>query len=131
MKIVIIRIKNLFKKAKRDDLHAENSQTVQESSLSDDVHIGNGLDLKVPLTEKTALPNNVVQANLVEDKPDEEMYYNPVNDVVVEDCCPPWFYKKFPSCSGDVESPFWQVWSRHRYLGLKYDFILITIVVFN
>ena len=50
----------------------------------------------------------------------EEIDYNPVDEIVVEDCCYPIFYKIFPFCEGDPESPFWQVWSRHRLLGSRY-----------
>ena len=53
------------------------------------------------------------------EKSHEEIYYDPEDEVVVEDCCPQIFYKKFSMCSGDPTSPFWQVWSKHRLLGSR------------
>ena len=53
----------------------------------------------------------------------EEIYYDPEDEVVVEDCCPQIFYRKFALCSGDPTSPFWQVWSKHRLLGSRFVWI--------
>jgi hypothetical protein len=44
----------------------------------------------------------------------EEVLYDPVDDVVVEDCCPEICYRVCPCCIGDPDSPFWQLWYRHR-----------------
>ena len=44
----------------------------------------------------------------------EEVLYDPVDEVVVEDCCPPVCYRVCPCCIGDAESPFWQLWYKHR-----------------
>ena len=43
-----------------------------------------------------------------------EVMYDPVDDVVVEDCCPAICYRLCPCCIGDPDSPFWQLWYRHR-----------------
>merc|ERR1719412_1173916 len=50
----------------------------------------------------------------VEVKQVEEVMYDPVDEVVVEDCCPPVCYRTCPCCIGDMESPFWQLWYKHR-----------------
>ena len=44
----------------------------------------------------------------------EEVLYDPVDEIVVEECCPPGCYKTCPCCIGDPESPFWQLWYKHR-----------------
>ena len=44
----------------------------------------------------------------------EEVFHDPVDEVVVEDCCYPWIYRTCPCCIGDAESPFWQLWYKHR-----------------
>ena len=44
----------------------------------------------------------------------EEVFHDPVDEVVVEDCCYPVCYRTCPCCIGDAESPFWQLWYKHR-----------------
>ena len=44
----------------------------------------------------------------------EEVLMDPVDDVLVEDCCPEVCYRVCPCCIGDPDSPFWQLWYRHR-----------------
>lgn len=44
----------------------------------------------------------------------EEVLYDPVDEVVVEECCPPVCYRVCPCCIGDADSPFWQLWYKHR-----------------
>ena len=44
----------------------------------------------------------------------EEVMYDPVDEIVVEECCPPVCYRTCPCCIGDMESPFWQLWYKHR-----------------
>ncbi len=44
----------------------------------------------------------------------EEVFHDPVDEVVVEDCCYPICYRTCPCCIGDAESPFWQLWYKHR-----------------
>ena len=44
----------------------------------------------------------------------EEVLEDPVDDVVVEKCCPEICYRICPCCIGDPDSPFWQLWYRHR-----------------
>ena len=44
----------------------------------------------------------------------EEVLYDPVDEVVVEDCCPPVCYRICPCCVGDPDSPLWQEWHKHR-----------------
>ena len=48
----------------------------------------------------------------------EEIYYYPVDEVMVEDCCPPSVYRKFPCCLNETE-PFWVVWDSHRLMASK------------
>ena len=44
----------------------------------------------------------------------QEVLIDPVDDVVVEECCPEVCYRVCPCCIGDPDSPFWQLWYRHR-----------------
>ena len=44
----------------------------------------------------------------------EEALNDPFDDVVVEDCCPLVCYRVCPCCVGDNDSPFWQLWYKHR-----------------
>ena len=44
----------------------------------------------------------------------EEVMYDPIDEIVVEDCCPPGCYKACPCCIGDPDSPFWQLWYKNR-----------------
>ena len=44
----------------------------------------------------------------------EEVMYDPVDEVVVVDCCPASCYRVFPCCQGDPDSPMWQEWYKHR-----------------
>ena len=43
-----------------------------------------------------------------------EVLYDPVDEIVVEDCCPEVCYRICPCCIGDLDSPFWQLWYKHR-----------------
>ena len=51
----------------------------------------------------------------------KEVMYDPVDDVVVEDCCPEICYRMCPCCIGDPDSPFWQLWYRHRLQVSRYN----------
>ena len=44
----------------------------------------------------------------------EEVLYDPVDEIVVMDCCPPGYYRLCPCCSGDGDSPLWHEWHKHR-----------------
>ena len=44
----------------------------------------------------------------------EEVLFDPADDVVVEKCCPQACYDACPCCIGDPDSPFWQLWYKHR-----------------
>ena len=44
----------------------------------------------------------------------DEVMYDPVDEVVVYDCCPASYYGTFPCCSGDGDSPLWYEWHKHR-----------------
>ena len=44
----------------------------------------------------------------------QEVLIDPVDDIVVEDCCWEVCYRVCPCCIGDADSPFWQLWYRHR-----------------
>ena len=54
----------------------------------------------------------------------EEVLIDPVDDVVVEDCCPEVCYRVCPCCIGDPDSPFWQLWYRHRLQVSRYSCLL-------
>ena len=47
--------------------------------------------------------------------------YDPVDEVVVMDCCPAICYRVFPCCKGDPDSPLWQEWYKHRLQISKYE----------
>ena len=49
-----------------------------------------------------------------EDEPVEEKVEDPVDEIVVEDCCPASCYVRCPCCLGDADSPVWQLWYKHR-----------------
>ena len=53
-------------------------------------------------------------ANMDEIKHVEEVMYDPIDEIVVVDCCPPACYRVCPCCIGDPDSPFWQLWYKHR-----------------
>ena len=44
----------------------------------------------------------------------QEVLIDPVDDIVVEECCWEVCYRVCPCCIGDPDSPFWQLWYRHR-----------------
>ena len=48
----------------------------------------------------------------------EEVYYYPVDEVMVEDCCPASIYKKLPCCANDT-SVFWVNWNYQRLVASK------------
>ena len=52
-------------------------------------------------------------------KQEKEIFFMPIGDVPVEDCCPDVVYYKIPWCRGNKYSPFWVVWDEHRMLGSK------------
>ena len=58
-------------------------------------------------------------------KQEKEIFFIPIGDVPVEDCCPDVIYNKIPWCEGDRHSPFWIVWDEHRMLGSKYVLLII------
>ena len=43
-----------------------------------------------------------------------EVLQDPYDDIIVEDCCWEICYKVCPCCIGDLDSPFWQLWFKHR-----------------
>ena len=51
----------------------------------------------------------------------EEVSHDPVDEIVVEDCCPPGCYQTCPCCVGDPDSPLWQVWYKHRLQISMYE----------
>lgn len=44
----------------------------------------------------------------------EEVLLDPVDVIMVERCCPQVCYNVCPCCIGDPDSPFWQLWYKHR-----------------
>ncbi len=61
----------------------------------------------------------------------EEVLEDPIDDVVVERCCPDICYSVCPCCIGDPDSPFWDLWYRHRLQVSRYFpyFQLLLIVI--
>ncbi len=125
MQIVADRIKRLFKRKKvvsdepEDNIITEALEGDSKSpgKMPDGAMIGHGFDFAV------------IQAECKEDKQEEEVFYTPTDEIVVEDCCPKRVYKLMPFCNGNPESPFWQVWSRHRLLTMRYHFKDIHILI--
>ena len=65
--------------------------------------------------DKTEVRPNMESSFYVHEMPQvEEVMYDPVEEVVVMDCCPVVCYKIFPWCVGDPDSPLWQEWYKHR-----------------
>jgi hypothetical protein len=44
----------------------------------------------------------------------DEVVIDPIDGIVVEECCPEACYRMCPCCIGDVDSPFWQLWAKNR-----------------
>ena len=66
-------------------------------------------------TPEEVPPCEVSNTRLIEENPNvEEVFYDPVDDVVVEVCCPEVCYRVFPCCVGDPDSPMWQEWYKQR-----------------
>ena len=59
----------------------------------------------------------------------EEVMYDPVDEVIVVDCCPASCYRAFPCCQGDPDSPVWQEWYKHRLQISKYEIYSLIINV--
>lgn len=58
----------------------------------------------------------------------EEALFDPVDDITVEKCCPQACYNVCPCCIGDPDSPFWQLWYKHRLqMSRLVSFICIII----
>ena len=81
-----------------------------------DAMIGNGFSHLLPPGYEDSLPPAETTATS-RDKVSEVIDYNPLEEIMVEDCCPDVVYRLIPFCNGDPEQPFWQVWSRHRLIG--------------
>ena len=64
-------------------------------------------------TNAAAAPDEDILSH-TEIKHVQEVLMDPVDDVVVEECCPEVCYRVCPCCIGDPDSPFWQLWYRHR-----------------
>ena len=59
----------------------------------------------------------------------EEVMYDPVDEVVVEDCCPASCYRVFPCCQGDPDSPVWQEWYKHRLQISRYKLNICSFLI--
>ena len=76
---------------------------------------GPHFDIKEEDQEPNHHPDDDVISFVAEDiKHVQEVLYDPVDEVTVEDCCPEVCYRTCPCCIGDPDSPFWQLWYRHR-----------------
>ena len=69
---------------------------------------------EVKLENKMAAANMESSFYMYEMPQVEEVMYDPVDEVVVVDCCPASCYRVFKCCQGDPDSPFWQEWYKHR-----------------
>ena len=75
----------------------------------------NGVRVDTDYKESEAAAGDGVSYNEAEIKTNvNEVLHDPVDDVVVEECCPEVCYRICPCCIGDPDSPFWQLWYRHR-----------------
>jgi hypothetical protein len=72
----------------------------------------NGVGIDSDYKEADAIGDEMNVAEIKNNVP--EVFIDPVDDVVVEDCCPEICYRLCPCCIGDPDSPFWQLWYRHR-----------------
>lgn len=92
----------------------------REASEMDDSRIEQ-LDEKKASEETEEVPcEKEDEVNLSLGKNVEEALFDPVDDVVVEQCCPDVCYRVCPCCIGDPDSPFWQLWYRHRLQVSRY-----------
>ena len=61
---------------------------------------------------------------------DEEVYFYPVDEVIVEDCCPASVYKKIPCCEGTVMKYFnFQSQNILRSKVLRHHFYLSKVII--
>ena len=115
----------------------DNINNKEAMEINAESHWSHGGSLQFDITEKLdnnhedsgQLKNNQEDSNLdnendilsqTEIKHVEEVLIDPVDDVVVEDCCPEVCYRVCPCCIGDPDSPFWQLWYRHRLQVSRY-----------
>ena len=108
----------------------------QNECCSNSVHSGDAAwrrSKRVQESERSTpevKPKDRGNSMFIEEEPNvEEVYYNPVDDVVVEDCCPQGCYKKLPCCAGDPDSPMWQEWHKQRLQISKYASILENSII--
>ena len=97
-----------------------------KESCADSVHSGDGDGWRRGKMRKSESQNSTEKIEFDDGKQEEdvtlnvdikqveEVLYDPVDEIVVEDCCPPVCYRICPCCIGDAESPFWQLWYKHR-----------------
>ena len=106
------------------DVSLDNGGFEYKESCSDSVNSGDSgwrrsrktkeKEAEQVTQEKVAF-NEAENNSMVQDMAHvEEVLYDPVDDIVVEDCCPPVCYRICPCCNGDPESPLWQEWNKHR-----------------
>ena len=106
------------------DVSLSNGELRQKESYADSVHSGDsGWRRSRKEKAKQSEPNTPEKIAYTESDEEsiaqdmghvDEVLYDPVDDVVVEDCCPPVCYRVCPCCVGDPESPLWQEWHKHR-----------------
>jgi voltage-gated sodium channel type II alpha len=146
-----------------EDYHLQNgggNGGVKEDMMNNfHSKIGQDMDLNIPPYQKATFSNGGVtnaetidandddagsfqypvvneESDPLDEKFHEEVFYYPVDEVIVEDCCPAVVYRKMPCCLGD-SSPFWQVWNRHRLLGSKlienkyFEGIVLTLILIS
>ena len=82
---------------------------------------------KASVDEKMEMKANMESSFYMYEMPQvEEVMYDPVDEVVVVDCCPASCYRMFPCCQGDPDSPLWQEWYKHRLQISKYVLNIYT-----
>ena len=67
-------------------------------------------------TEQPSIGESVMKVQQV-----DEVMYDPLDEVVVYDCCPPRYYQICPCCSGDGDSPLWYDSKRIRKSRYQYQ----------
>ena len=103
------------------DISVNNGELQQKENCSESIHSGDSgwrrskvRSKESPEHDKTTHSASINSKYMEETVNVEEVFYDPVDEVVVDDCCPPVCYRVFPCCVDDPDSPFWQEWHKHR-----------------
>ena len=120
MQIVWQRINRLFGKLtkKTEQPSSQEDNSSGQNPMLTSTTLGKGFNLSTGMVDSTK-NGLVVHAESIEEQKHEEVFFNPSDEVIVEDCCPRKINSSFEWLTRENDSTFWQVWSRHRLLGLK------------